>query len=85
MIFTTLLNLLLTPFKMIVEFIIGLLPDTPQSAGSLLNVVIFLRKGLWFFDYNFFCSMLTVFIAFVTIQFIWAIVEWVYIKIPGVN
>lgn len=85
MIVTALITLFLTPFKLLLEFIISLLPTTTATAGSMINVVTFLKKGLWFFDYNFFCSMLSVIIIFVTLKFVWAVVEWIYIKIPGVN
>lgn len=85
MIVTSLINLLLTPFKLLLEFILSLLPDTPSTAGSLVNVIVFLKKGLWFFDYDLFCTYITCILAFVTLQFAWSIVEWIYKKIPGIK
>lgn len=79
------ITILLKPITALLFFLIGLIPQMPNAPVSLIDFVHFLKKGLYFFDANLFFNILGVVFSFMTIQMAWAIVEWIYKKIPFVN
>lgn len=79
------IELLLAPFFGFIRFLINLLPNTPAINLTLANLIYFVKKGLYFTDKFVFFTCLTVVVTFTTIQLAWAILEWIYKKIPGVN
>lgn len=79
------IEVLLIPFFSLIRCIINLLPNQPAVNLTLANLIYFVRKGLFFTDKFVFFTCLGVVITFTTIQLAWALIEWIYIKIPGVN
>lgn len=79
------IELLLSPLFLLVKFLIGLLPNTPTVNLTLDNLILFVRKGLYFTDSTVFFTCIGTVVTFTTLQFSWAIIEWVYKKIPGID
>ena len=78
---------LLNMIKSIILFVISLLPDLPlfgfvTGIGGFIEVI--LKAGV-FVDMGVFASCLGIWFAFYYFEFIYAILEWVWKKIPGIN
>lgn len=80
-----LIELILSPFFGLIDLVITLLPNIPSVNVTLSNLVIFVRKGLYFTDTGVFSLVLGTVITFSTLQLGWAVIEWIYKKIPGVD
>lgn len=80
-----LIALIIAPFFELINLVVNLLPDTPSVNITLSNVIIFVRKGLYFTDVGVFGLVLGTVITFTTLQLGWAVIEWIYKKIPGVD
>lgn len=80
-----LIALIIAPFFELIGLIVRLLPDSPGINITLSNVIIFVRKGLYFTDTSVFNLVLITVVTWTTIQLGWAIFEWIYKKIPGIN
>lgn len=79
------IELLLTPIFLLVGFIINLIPAT-QGTGMAMNGFFGLvSKGLYFFSASTFKIVITNVVIWGGIHLAWAIIEWVYKKIPGVD
>lgn len=72
----------LSPVKALLYQIIGLLPKLNVAPVGLVSFFMFLRKGLYFFDMDVFKNVTTIFFFFLGAQMTWAIIEWIYKKIP---
>jgi len=79
------IELLLSPFWGLIDLIINLLPSAPSSAFSLGNFVSIVSKGMIFINPVTFVLVISNVLFWASIHFGWAIVEWVYKKIPGVD
>lgn len=79
------IELILIPFFSLVRGIVNLLPNDPGVNLTLANLIVFVRKGLYFTDIFVFITCISSVVFWTSAQFIWAIVEWVYKKLPGVN
>ena len=69
----------------VIIFIISFIPSgvtLPDWAISFYNLI---SKALYFFPPDVFTTIISVVVANTGVQFVWAIVEWVYKKIPGVE
>lgn len=80
-----LLKLFLAPLWLLIDLIISLLPSTPGVTVSINSILPLLSNALYFFGASFFCTLVGNFVFWMSAQFAWAVIEWVYIKIPGVN
>lgn len=80
-----LVSLIMAPFWLLINFIINLLPNTENVVASFNAILPYISNGLYFFGASFFCMLIGNFVFWLSAQFLWAIVEWVYIKIPGVS
>lgn len=77
---------ILSVFFGFANFLIGLLPKMDNTQGSITNVFYdLLQYGLYFFGSSPFAMVFASVVLWATVDIMWAIVEWVYIKIPGVN
>jgi len=84
------IELLVTPIFELILFIISLIPDFTLNNDSLFNFEIALFIS--FLGYGFFLFPLQLFMIFTAnvvlwkvFQLGWAIIEWAYRKVPGVN
>lgn len=59
-----------------------LLLSVPDWGIQFLNLLL---KGLAFFPFDVWAVVISDAIFMMIIHFGWAVIEWIYIKIPGVN
>lgn len=79
-------ELLLSVFFAFTSFLIGLLSGFDFTQGSITDTFFtFLQYGLYFFGSTPFALIFSSVVTWAGIDFAWAIIEWVYIKIPGVD
>lgn len=79
------LELILSPIFSLFDGLLDLLPSMPDMPSWIDSVVDVISGGLYIFPKP--VWVLTIgSISFWTFgQFVWAFIEWVYKKIPGVN
>lgn len=83
------LSLILSPIWFLINQLISLLGGffgdydfTVKSFGVLLDV---LGYGVYFFGANTFCMVVSSIVFWLTVDLVWAIIEWIYKKIPGIS
>lgn len=79
------IQLMMYPLWILVYSVIGLIPvlsSVPSGFDALLNIIGY---GCAFIGTDFFLALLGNIIFWLTAQMGWAVIEWVYKKIPGVN
>jgi len=81
MIIDTILNM----FQSLVLSIIDLVPTMPNLPSWISSSVGLIQKGLIFFPNDMWSTIIINISAWIAIQYTWAIIEWVYKKIPGIN
>ena len=84
-----LIQLLLTPIWAIINGLISLLGvffgEFTWSVGNFDVLLDLLGYGVYFFGTSTFCMVVSNIAFWLTVDMVWAIVEWIYKKIPGVN
>lgn len=85
-----LLGLIIKVLFALIEFIIDLLPNMSSLGESLSNVDIsgfmtFLAYGFAIFPFSLFMIFISNVLFWLGVQMVWAIIEWIYKKIPGVK
>ena len=75
---------LIAGFMAFIAFIISLLPNI-DSQGVINIGNDLLKYGLAFVPASCWATFLATVIAFEGFQFSWAVIEWLYKKIPGVD
>mgnify|MGYP001044305696 FL=1 len=79
-------ELVLKVFFGFANFLIGLLPKMNGEQGSITSVFYdLLQYGIYFFGSSPFAMVFASVVLWASVDILWAIIEWVYIKIPGVN
>lgn len=81
MIIESVLNLLFGLVRLIIAFI----PTGFALPGWLTNFITFVGTGLSFFPSNVFTISISNIAFWLGVQMTWAIVEWLYKKVPGLN
>lgn len=76
---------LLMPFIKLISLLISLIPALPSTALTFTNLILFIRKGLYFTNSTIFAYCISVVAIWLTLQLGWVIFEWIYKKIPGIN
>ena len=83
------LELLLTPIITLMLFITSIIPDMshidPLSGQDISGFIQILAYGFIIFPFSLFAIFISNVVFWKTTQITWAIIEWVYKKIPGVN
>lgn len=79
------IELLCTPVFLLIKGLIQLIPVAFQIPNWLADLISLLIKGMQFFPPDVWAIAIGNIIFWLLLQFIWAIIEWVYKKIPGVN
>lgn len=67
------------------DLIISMLPTPIVEVLSGFSVPDIVRHGVCFFPEDIILATVTAFIGWKTVFLTWAVVEWVYKKIPGIN
>lgn len=69
-----------------IEFIITFLPvPVLNLTGGTSGLTTILAYGLFFFPADIWVCVITLGVTMLTTGLLWAIIEWVYKKIPGVD
>lgn len=80
------IELLLLPIVGLLNLIVSLVPDIGYSTISVVEIFRnFIALGLYFFGTTPFVLVLGSVVFWSGVHFAWAIIEWVYKKIPGVD
>lgn len=79
------LELIFLPFITLVKFVITLLPTIETPSVALNTVIDLAGYGVTILGSSFTVLVLGNIVMWLTIQFTWSIIEWIYKKIPGVE
>lgn len=83
------IELLLTPVFALLNLILSFLPDMshldPLYDFDISGFIYLLGYGFFIFPFSLFMIIIGNILFWKSAQMIWAIVEWAYNKIPGVN
>lgn len=80
------LELCFKPFFILIKFLITLVPSFVGSGvSSLVSFSVYLSPILSLLPNGFFSSFISSVTFYMTAQFGWVVIEWVYKKIPGVD
>lgn len=79
------IELLLSPIFLLVGGVIDLLPTIQSIPVWVSDTVSLLSKALAFFPGDVWYYTIGNIIFWLSVQFAWSIIEWVYRKIPGVD
>lgn len=79
------LKAIMQPLWFLVDFIISVLPSS--ALEFVLDGAIFpiLAKGVSVMGFDNFVFYLSSFLFWYTVQLTWAVIEWIYKKIPGID
>ncbi|GFP78557.1 hypothetical protein [Clostridium fungisolvens] len=80
-----LIELLLKPFFSLLNSIVYLLPSNNFTSPTMTGIFDLLSKGLYFFGSATFILVIGNITFWSVAHIAWAIIEWVYKKIPGIN
>lgn len=78
-------ELLLLPLWAVVDLAISVFPQFTMGAYNFITSSELLRIGLFFLPDGFWSVFLSSVIFWLTANFGWAIIEWIYKKIPGIS
>jgi hypothetical protein len=78
-------SLVLTSMKLFIGTIITLIPAIPSMEVDLSNMILFLRKGLYFTDVSIFTFVISTICTVEFSVFTWNVIKFVYSKIPFIN
>ena len=80
---------ILTPVFWLINIIMDLLPDMsyidPLSGFDITGFIDILAYGFLIFPFELFMIFIANMLLWKGIQLVWAVIEWIYNKIPGVN
>lgn len=80
------LKLVLSPIFMLLNGVVDIIPGGFMTEGFDISGIIFLiSQAFVIFPYDLFQLIIGNVMFWLELQFVWAIVEWVYKKIPGVS
>ncbi|OOM69524.1 hypothetical protein [Clostridium sp. BL-8] len=78
-------SLVLTAMKLFIGTIVALIPALPSMEVDLSNMILFLRKGLYFTDVSIFTFVISTIVTVEFSVFTWNVIKFVYSKIPFIN
>ena len=79
------IQLIMIPFWFLVSSLISMLPVVeygPRGFGAVFDIIGY---GCAIIGTDFFFGILGNITFWLTAQMLWALIEWVYKKVPGVN
>ena len=80
-----LVEIIMTPFWVLIEGLVSLLPSMSVVSNGFNTVLDVVGYGCAFIGSDFFLGLLGNIVFWLVAQLSWSIIEWCYIKIPGVN
>lgn len=79
------LSMILIPIFTLILFFLNLLPNMLQLPSWLDTGLSVLTNGLCFFPNNVFTYIFINVSFWLGVHLLWAVIEWVYHKIPGIS
>lgn len=79
------IKVLMSPFWLLIDLLISLLPSSVAQSLSMSSIFDVLGKGISVIGLSNFSIFLGSAIFWYTVQLTWAVIEWLYKKIPGIN
>lgn len=79
------LELLLNPLFNLIKGLISLLPQFFQLPNWIADTISLIIKAMQVFPSDVWAIVIGNILFWIVVHFTWAIIEWVYKKIPGVN
>jgi len=83
------IELLLTPVFWLIGLLLNLFPDMsyidPLSGFDISGFIYILAYGFFLFPFSLFMVFVGNMLFWLSVQMIWAVIEWIYRKFPGVN
>lgn len=79
------IELLVSPIFALIKGLISLIPQSYDLPNYITDVFSLLVKASEFFPMDMFVLCIGNIGFWLAVHFVWAIVEWVYKKIPGVD
>jgi len=79
------LELICTPLFLLLRGLILLLPAAFTLPDWSVSFISLIQKALFFFPADVWFIVIGNIVFWLVAQFTWAIIEWVYKKIPGIN
>lgn len=80
-----LVEAIVTKFFDLISFIVDKLPNNAVATISEIGIPDFIHQASCFFPMDLMLTVVTLFVTWYAIFMAWAIIEWVYKKIPGVS
>lgn len=79
------IELFFSPIFLLIKTVINLIPSQTVLPLWTIDLTNLLSKGLIFFPSDVWAIVIGNIVFWLSLQFMWAIIEWVYKKIPGVE
>lgn len=73
------------PVVALIKSIVGMMPQVDNVPAWIGDATILLSKGIAFFGADIWYVIMANVGFWLTVQFGWSVIEWVYKKIPGVD
>ena len=80
-----LIELFFNPIFILINKLVGLIPVLPETGSWVGQTASMLAKPLSIFPTDIWVAIFVNVIAWLAIDFVWAIIEWAYKKIPGID
>ncbi|GHU74070.1 hypothetical protein FACS1894188_01250 [Clostridia bacterium] len=78
-------NILYAPLDFLITTLVPIIPDSIANSPLTLPILKALSFGIYFIGIDYFIKILLAVSGWWYVQLIWAIFEWIYKKIPGIN
>lgn len=78
-------QLLITPIFALLKWVLGLLPTMPSAPSWITSLVQVISYGLIIVPTDVWATLIGVVVFWRIALPAWAIIEWIYKKIPGVD
>lgn len=78
-------NLIFVPIKLLLQLIISLIPGIPTMAYDMSELIVFIKRGLYFTNVNIFFLCISIYIAMELALLAWGITKFIYQKIPFIS
>lgn len=79
------IELVVTPIFLFIEFVISMLPDAMELPGWLQDTANLIGKAMLFFPPDVWMIVIANIIFWHVALIAWAIIEWLYKKIPTID
>jgi hypothetical protein len=80
-----LLKFFLMPFWLLIDGLLGIMPEAALELTLDSTFFDLLKAGVYIMGADTFSFAVSSFLFWYSIQLLWAIIEWIYKKIPGVS